>query len=74
MSPTEIYHEGSIWIAKFGTSLTISATTYTKLLEKLAEVPSKYEERTNLMSGFPIVVAKGTPLCCDPSSETYWSM
>ena len=33
-----------------------------------------YVTRHNLMSGKPIQVALGTPLCCDPSSETYWSM
>jgi hypothetical protein len=29
---------------------------------------------TNLMSGKPVEIAADTPLCCDPSSETYWSM
>ena len=29
---------------------------------------------TNLMSGKPIKIAADTPMCCDPSSETYWSM
>lgn len=28
----------------------------------------------NLMSGREVKIAEGTPLCCDPSSETYWSM
>ena len=28
----------------------------------------------NLMSGKEIQIAVDTPLCCDPSSETYWSM
>lgn len=27
----------------------------------------------NLMSGEDIQIATDTPLCCDPSSETYWS-
>ena len=31
-------------------------------------------EKTNLMSGKKYMEAKGTPLCCSPSSETYWSM
>jgi hypothetical protein len=30
--------------------------------------------RTNLMSGFDLIVESGTPLACDPSRETYWSM
>lgn len=29
---------------------------------------------TNLMSGKPIIIAKDTPMSCDPSTETYWSM
>ncbi len=28
----------------------------------------------NLMSQKVIEIAEKTPLCCDPSSETYWSM
>ena len=28
----------------------------------------------NLMSGELVEIAADTPLCCDPSSETYWSM
>ena len=28
----------------------------------------------NLMSGKDVVIDSDTPLCCDPSSETYWSM
>ena len=28
----------------------------------------------NLMTGKEVVLPVNTPLCCDPSSETYWSM
>jgi hypothetical protein len=28
----------------------------------------------SLMSQQQIVIDKDTPLCCDPSKETYWSM
>lgn len=28
----------------------------------------------NLQTGKEIQISVGTPLCCDPSSETYWSM
>jgi hypothetical protein len=34
----------------------------------------KYETVANLMSGKPVRQSVNTPLCCDPSSETYWSM
>ena len=29
---------------------------------------------TNLMNQMQIVIDKDTPLSCDPSMETYWSM
>ena len=29
---------------------------------------------TNLMSGKEVQIDRDTPHCCDPSSETYWSM
>lgn len=28
----------------------------------------------NMMSGALVEISVNTPLCCDPSSETYWSM
>ena len=34
----------------------------------------KRETRINLMSGKEFTQPVNTPLCCDPSSETYWSM
>ena len=34
----------------------------------------KTEVVYNLMSGKPVVQSVNTPICCDPSSETYWSM
>ena len=34
----------------------------------------KTETRIDLMSGKPFAQRVNTPLCCDPSSETYWSM
>lgn len=34
----------------------------------------KYETRINMMSGKPFEQKVNTPLCCDPSSETYLSM
>lgn len=38
----------------------------------LAQVPTT--KVRNLMTGKEIEIAADTPLCCDPSSETYWSM
>lgn len=34
----------------------------------------KSETKVNLMSGKAFTQPVNTPLCCDPSSETYWSM
>lgn len=34
----------------------------------------KKETKRNLMSGKEFTQGVNTPLCCDPSSETYWSM
>ena len=28
----------------------------------------------NLMTGEPVVIDKDTPWCCNPASETFWSM
>jgi hypothetical protein len=36
--------------------------------------PTKMKSVRNLMSGKMIEIEANTPLCCDPSSETYWSM
>lgn len=40
--------------------------------EKTFEVPMKTVR--NYMSGKEIQIPVDTPLCCDPSSETYWCM
>jgi hypothetical protein len=37
-------------------------------------VQPKTRKVVNLMSGKEVEIAYDTPLCCDPSSETYWSM
>jgi hypothetical protein len=34
----------------------------------------KTETKRNLMGGGKFTQSVNTPLCCDPSSETYWSM
>ena len=33
-----------------------------------------YKTVTNLMSGKEIQIPTDTPWCCNPASETYWSM
>lgn len=37
-------------------------------------VQAKNKIVKNLMTGKDVEIAADTPLCCDPSSETYWSL
>jgi len=39
----------------------------------LGDLPQRTRKVRNLMSGKEIEIDVNTPLCCDPSSETYWS-
>lgn len=39
-----------------------------------AQAKPKTKKVRNLMSGKEIEIPEDTPLACDPSSETYWSM
>lgn len=50
-------------------------TDLTKSLEKPTQ-PAKegYKWVKNIMDGVWIQIPKDTPFCCDPSTETYWSM
>lgn len=52
----------------------ISKTDMVRILTGELPVPEGYKIKHNLMSNKPILVADETPICCDPSSETYWSM
>lgn len=47
-------------------------TTYEETCNLLLQPNQKIVK--NLMTKKDVVVEKDTPLCCDPSSETYWSM
>jgi len=38
------------------------------------EAKPKMKKVRNLMSGKVVEIPEDTPYCCDPSSETYWSM
>jgi hypothetical protein len=39
-----------------------------------ALVEGKTRTVRNLMTGAEVEIAVNTPLCCDPSSDVYWSM
>ena len=45
-------------------------------IECVESEPAPPETKTirNIMSGMDIEIPVDTPICCDPSSETYWSM
>lgn len=38
------------------------------------DAPRAMKKVRNLMTGKEIEIEADTPLCCDPSTETYWSM
>ena len=44
------------------------------LRQGLAGSDSEHEIVYSLMSKKPVVQPKDTPWCCNPASETYWSM
>ena len=42
---------------------------------KPTEEPKKgFKWVQNLMSGVWVQIEENTPFCCDPSTETYWSL
>ena len=41
---------------------------------RMARLPAKTKKVKNLMTGKTIEIAADTPYCCDPSTETFWSM
>ena len=58
-------------------------TKLEKLEQELAAVKAeiaaireepKMKKVRNLLSGKMVEIPEDTPYCCDPSSETYWSM
>ena len=55
-------------------SLFRKADDAVKAAKAFCRGPVKTHKVKNLMTGLEIEIADGTPLCCDPSSETYWSM
>ena len=47
-------------------AIATEETFYTRIEKKVT--------KKNMMSGKEFTQPVNTPLCCDPSSETYWSM
>lgn len=52
-----------------------TAAAYTYIVKNVSQVPMKKKVKVkSLMTGKEVEIDEDTPLCCDPSSETYWSM
>lgn len=43
-------------------------------MQQFLDLEPKMIQVRNLMTGKKVTIAADTPLCCNPSSETYWSM
>lgn len=56
---------------KRGDLVVMSASEYMRRLDEI----DPHVEVKNLMSGKPVLIRKSdVGTCCDPSTETYWSM
>jgi len=64
MACKEAYESGA---SIYGTFRIAEESEFHKSIEKT-------EVKKSLLSGKEFVQPVNTPLCCDPSSETYWSM
>lgn len=51
-----------------------TAAAYTYTVKNVSQVPVKKVKVKSLMTGKEVEIDEDTPLCCDPSSETYWSL
>lgn len=60
--------------AYLGWERSVERMGYTIDCLDIERKPVEMKTVRNLMSGKEIEIAADTPLCCDPSSETYWSM
>lgn len=60
------------YMARNGTAKNIYKVY--SLEEYAAAVKGKGEWKTSVCGGNKVWVPLGTPACCDPSTETYWSM
>ena len=43
-------------------------------IECVEAAPVPMKTVRNMMTGIELEIPVDTPLCCDPSSETYWSL
>lgn len=54
------------------TNKELVVITVEEYREAMKKVPTK--KVINLMSGKEVEIPINTPACCDPSTETYWSL
>lgn len=82
-----VYHKASTIILKSFNTAASAKRSATCMNRNAGDVyytfadRETYEKRTatrkkvkNLMTGQEIEIDSNTPRCCDPSSETFWSM
>ena len=69
-TPVQILQHLTVDLRKTHTNAKGALKKYSK--EYYATTPTKTVR--NLMTGKPVVIPVNTPYCCDPSTETYWSM
>lgn len=82
-----VYHKASTQILKIFNVESSAKRSATCMNRNAGDVKytyadrDTYESRTvtrkkvkNLMTGAEIEIPSNTPRCCDPSSETYWSL
>ncbi len=76
--PEQMRGPKSKWNGKFVDERAAKAAA-TRMSKKLNEKweavywEPKMVTKTNLLTGEEFQISEDTPLCCDPSSETYWS-
>lgn len=58
----------------FSTVVELLNTKYPPHLGYRIECQPRMRTVKNLMTGKDIQIDRDTPLCCDPSSERFWSM
>jgi len=56
------------------TTKSVNQTQTVTVNGVVTEIKMDQKVVTNMMTQVEIVIDKDTPLCCDPSMETYWSM
>lgn len=71
---TALFVEGKMTAETLKLCVDTILTTAKERARKAAPAKRKTKMVRNLMSGKMVEIDADTPFCCDPSTETYWSM